>query len=1826
MYRLLSAVFLTFIFLHQFVSSSYALDKNRRVEITENADYNGFDLRAEKNVTLEQCKSMCLADGECKAFTFNSNVNWCFLKSDFRKLETFEGAIAGKIVEVAAEPDLGAAPDLDFVPASTKQQASRYRKDLAKVTSAGSGIGIQELLQGATGDFSAKKPNLALVKLAQVLKLEIDNPDTWIALSRKGMTYLSTSNSSSYRVQGFLKSAALNGYKLTRSQTTRADALFVLGIAFEWNSEYRPAINALKASLALRNSPEVAAAFTRLREKHGFRVVGNTVDVDTSTPRICIQFSEPLVKSGVDYSTFMTVDGNSAAIDTSERQLCAQGLEHGKSYSIVLRSGLPSTVGEVLEKPLLINSYVRDRDPSLRFDGNNFVLPVSGRRGIPIISVNSDGADLKLFRVGERGLSRLLSGSDFLGQLGGYEVERLRDDLGQEVWSGSIELKKVLNREATTSFSVDEALPKREPGIYVLTASPKNVQFERWHNRATQWFLVSDIGLSAIKGNDGLTVISRSLASAAPIQNVEMTLIARNNEILGSVTTNDQGMAKFPAGLVRGSAGLTPALLTAKSAQGSDFVFLDLKKAAFDLSDRGVEGRTAPGPIDIFLYNDRGIYRAGEVINSVALMRDDGADALENVPLTFIYSRPDGVEARRVVSKSGSIGGHVVPYQLSDNAMRGTWSLSVYTDPKKAALAEKTFLVEDFIPDRTEFELASSSKLFSALAPAAMTLEGKFLYGAPASGLSLEGEVRAGTVRKREGFLGFQFGLDDEESTGVSIYPLTGLPKTDGEGHAEFEAYLGTLPATTRPIVASVTVRMREDGGRAIERSLELPVRAEGPMIGVRPVFVDGGLAEDSVAEFDVIAVDPDGNKIDLSGLNWSLQKIERNYQWYRNDGRWRYEAVTIPRLAGDGTINVASDGTAKISVPVKWGSYRLEIETADASGPATSVEFSAGWYVDGGSGDTPDALEIAFDRGKYSVGDKATLTISPRFAGELMVAIGSDQLHETLNIKVPREGAKLEIPVKAEWGAGAYVTAFLMRPGGSKETSRMPLRAIGTTWLQVDPGARKLNVRLELPEKTRPMETLAIPVAIDGLKPDETAYVTIAAVDVGILNLTRYQPPEPSEYYHGQRALGLEFRDIYGRLIDASKGAFGKLQTGGDASGLTPEGSPPTQKLLSFFSGVVKVDATGRATIEFELPQFNGTARVMAVAWTKQGVGSATGDVIIRDPVILTASVPKVLAPEDVAEIVVEIANADGPAGDYALSLVANDVVSIDASAIPASVNLAAGERKSFVVSLTANRPGTIGLTLNASYEGERVSSVIQEIFVRPSTLPVTRRMEFPLVANGGSVTIDKELLLGSIIHGANVSVNVSSTTAFDLPGLLMKLDKYPYGCAEQTTSKALPLLYLSDFGAASGLIDVEDVRTRIEGAIKRVLSYQSASGSFGLWGPGGGDLWLDSYVTDFLTRASEKGYKIPDTGMRLAVENLKNSLGYSNDISDKGNEIAYMLYVLARNRAASAGDLRYYADTKLREFKTPLARAHLGAALALYNDVERANKAFGSAYNLANDKATITLARADYGSALRDGAAMLALASESQPASPLVGQMSDLVAKELNLRTYTSTQENAWMLLAARAIQEEDAAIELSVNGSKHQGAYSSNLSGVDLADGSITVSNEMSRNLVAVVSTIASPSVPLSAGGDGFTIERQYYRLDGTETTLNDVQQNERFLVVIKFDQDNPWSSRVIMTDLLPGGFEIDNPRLINSADLKGFDWLPDLDAVHTEFRKDRFVAAFNHGYNNQGGHTVAYMVRAVTPGTYVHPAASVEDMYRPQFQARTATGFFKISAAR
>src|SRR5207344_1596149 len=282
------------------------------------------------------------------------------------------------------------------------------------------------------------------------------------------------------------------------------------------------------------------------------------------------------------------------------------------------------------------------------------------------------------------------------------------------------------------------------------------------------------------------------------------------------------------------------------------------------------------------------------------------------------------------------------------------------------------------------------------------------------------------------------------------------------------------------------------------------------------------------------------------------------------------------------------------------------------------------------------------------------------------------------------------------DWGSGAYVVATLRRPLDAR-AERMPGRAIGVQWFSINRKARTLALEMPLPDLLRPNSALRIPVKVGGLAPGEDARIVIAAVDVGILNLTNYKPPAPDDYYLGQRRLTAEVRDLYGQLIDGMQGAKGAIRSGGDAGGAELSGSPPTQAPLALYSGIVTVGADGVANVAFDIPAFAGSVRVMAVAWSKDKVGKASGDVIVRDPVVLTATLPRFLRTGDKGAVQLELDNVEGAAGDYNLAVATDGAARLDGNQ-PSVLKLAAKQRDRVSIPVTASGAGPGTVTVKVS------------------------------------------------------------------------------------------------------------------------------------------------------------------------------------------------------------------------------------------------------------------------------------------------------------------------------------------------------------------------------------------------------------------------------------------------------------------------------------------------------------------------------------------------
>jgi hypothetical protein len=1786
----------------------------RRAVVTQDQDLPGGDIASIFDTTIEACERAALTNPRATAYVYNSRNGSCFVKADPGPGEFFQGAVSAVLVErdaaaAAAAPDRRA--EIAFLPDWDVQAAFDQAQGLGRQHWTGPWTAEEHL--AAAADAEARGDWAGAAAFTGAALNLTDDAATWGEFARRQLEAGKADSNQQWYFFGQAFSSAINAYLRAENPALRHSILVVMGEVLERSGRGRDTVQALRLAQALQERTDTALLLEDAIAKYGFRIAETQVLSDLARPRICATFSEDLAAAGVDYATYVQLTEPGMVVEPGGwRQLCVGGLEHGTRYTITFREGLPAADGQTMASSVEITQYVRDRNPGVRFPGRGYVLPNTGDAALPVETVNTERLDLALYQVTDRNLLRAIQDYYFGAPIQVYSEYLFADTVGEEIWTGSATVGPEVNRDITTRLPLGAALEGRPAGIYALKATVPGVDPyvvpPGW-----QWFVVSDLGVTTLSGADGLHVIVRSLATAGAKAGVTVELLNRANTVLGTATTDAMGYAVFDAGLTRGTGGSAPAMVVVKDGD-KDISFLSLTDPEFDLSDRGVEGREAAPPVDVFVTTERGAYRAGETVYFTALARDARQEAVEGLPLTAVILRPDGVEyARSVVNDTA--GGYVFSQAIGGSAPRGVWRLEMFADLDAPALASKTFLIEDFLPERIDFDLTLADTPLSVGAEAAvdLTVAARYLFGAPGAGLRIEGEVLLRATEGLAAYPGYVFGRHDQPFT-AQMNPLDG-GETDADGLAILPVFLPQVEDPHRPLEARVTVRVAEGSGRPVERSVTRALSPAAPMIGVRPLF-DGVAPEGGEARFQLIAVDRTQALVDLA-VAWTVVRVDYDYQWYQSYGNWSWEPVVTRTPVAEGEVTLGG-APVEIAARVDWGTYEILVKRMDGGAASTSMEFYAGWYAPADVSATPDTLDLSLDKTAYRPGETATLRIVPRTAGTALVAVLSNRLVAMQAVEVTEGENLIQLPVTDDWGAGVYVTASVLRPM-DVAAGRNPARALGLTHASIDPGARALAATVEVAAEAAPRGPLDVAVKVDGVTAGETAFVTIAAVDVGILNLTGFEAPDPQAHYFGQRRLGVGIRDIYGRLIDGLNGATGEVRSGGDAGAQARlQAPPPTEELVAYFTGPVEVGADGYARVSFDLPSFNGTVRVMAVAWSKTGVGQARADVLVRDPVVVTASLPRFLSPGDESRLLLEIVHATGPSGRMGLDVSATGLT---LGAVPSGFDLGDQARAVFEVPVTAGAVGLHTVDVNLTTpDGQRLTKTLTlPVQVNDPEIARVSRLD---LASGQSFTFDGDVFAGLVPGSGTATMAVGPIARLNAPGLLAALDRYPYGCTEQMTSRALPLLYFDEVARVMDLSGDDALAGRINETIVEILANQSSTGGFGLWGPAEGDFWLDAYVTDFLSRARAQGYAVPDLAFRNALANLRNQVNYAPDFSAEtnggGEALAYALMVLAREGAAAVGDLRYYADVKGDDFATPIAQAQLAAALASYGDQARADAMFRKAAATlaagAQDEGQVW--RVDYGTPYRDAAALLTLAVEAGSNAVDREALTDRLAVRGQV---LSTQEATWALLATNALIDRPGAEGVTLDGQPAEGPL------VRVLDaGAVTpvVVRNDGPDTTLTVTTYGVPDAAEPAGGNGYAITRSYFTMDGQPVTLDGVAAGTRLVTVLEVTPFGYGEARLMVSDPLPAGFEIDNPNLMSAGSTSELAWLDTLDVVqHSEFRQDRFLAAVD--WSSDQSFRLAYVVRAVSPGSFHHPAASVEDMYRPDYRARSETGALTIT---
>lgn len=1571
----------------------------------------------------------------------------------------------------------------------------------------------------------------------------------------------------------------------------------------------------------------------------GFGFSRLILDTAGDQPKACFQFTEKLDASGkVNYADFVRLSpARKPVVEVSGQNLCLSGLDFDADYRATLRAGLPSAAGKRLARPQEVAIAFGDKPAFVGFVGDGVVLPRLEADGLGLETVNVEKIEITVRRVSDRALARKeISKGESVSEDDYYYVYEGEDgeDVGSLVYKGELATKGERNETVTTVFALGAALKDLRPGAYFVRLRDISPGADEYRSaQAWRWVMFTDIALTTYSSSQGVDVFARSLSSGRPLSGINLELIAANNDKLAVASTNADGRARFEEAAVSGEYPLTPRMIMAYGPQ-EDFAALDLQRAPLDLSDRNVDGRSAPSKVDGYIYFDRGIYRPGETAHISGMLRDDAGLAVTDRPLTLIVRRPNYTEAGKIRIEKTSVGGFTHDFEIPRSAPRGVWSVEIQADGV-GSVGSDAFSVEDFVPQRLEVTLkvdeAAPIRLGETRSVAVMS---RFLYGAPASGLEVEAEARLRLdPNPFPEFSTFRFGPVD----GRFDERFLKLPNTtlNAAGEATIDLAIDDAPkGVGAPLRADLVVGVVEPGGRVVRESARVPVRPDDKYLGLKLEGDGYGVGQGEPMTVDAVLLDWTGKQA-AGDLEWRLVEEDYWFDWYREDGEWRWRRSFKDVLVGEGRAKADTAGLTKITQQLDPGSYRLMV-TDPASGATSDIRFYVGWRSYAAGADTPDQAALTLPTEAVAPGGRARLFLNPPYEGEAIVTVATDKVQLVQRLKVDKKGREILIDTDPSWGAGFYVMATIVTPRDVVNRP-VPRRAMAVAYVPFDMSARKMTVSLNAPQMLRPRQKVNLPVKIAG--GGREVMLTLAAVDEGILRLTKFASPDPVEFYYGKKRLGVEVRDDYGRILHANLGAparFGGDQLGGEGLTVVPT------KSVALFSGVVSLDADGSASIPVEIPDFNGELRLMAVAWSANKLGSATRPMTVRDPVPAELAMSRFLAPGDKADATLLIDNVDGAAGDYKVTVSGEGPVSVSASQI---YTLAKGEKQTSRYALAAGSTGIGAVVLNV--QGPDGFNVTRSypIQVRTPYFPVTNTSTASL-APGESFVANAALIDPFVPGSAEVTVSFSRLRGVEPGPLLDALYRYPYGCSEQLTSSAMPLLFVDVLGGEVGRGPERAVRPRVQTAVNQLLNRQGGDGAFGLWteGDGAASPWLGAYVTDFLYRAKEQGYGVPAEALDHAYNSMAQvaridrwvSVNYtmnaytgagSNDTNEmlRRRAAAYALYVLARAGRADLSDLRYFHDALLDETPSPLARAHIAAALALMGDRARSVSAFQKAVDAIGWVNTGDY----YQSPLRDAAGILALAAEAGRA-PLVNSVSQRFSQLMREPEMLHTQEKAFVLLASQALLRTAGPVSLSEGGKKlaNLPPAPSFSPGVAALRETVSYRNDGDGPIFRTVTVSGAPLNAPPATTEGFTIEKRVATRDGRPANLASVRQNDRLVVVLTGNAMAERLHPAVIADLLPSGFEIE--AILNPEDGAGYDesgpykWIGEITRPRiAEARDDRFVAALDlHGKNR---FVVAYIVRAVTPGSFVLPGAVIEDMYHPGVVGRTGVQQVSIAAA-
>lgn len=1556
-----------------------------------------------------------------------------------------------------------------------------------------------------------------------------------------------------------------------------------------------------------------------------FEITHVETGFDSGRMFIHVSSNQSIVPSSLQEAISIYPKVNFTATESSEGFSITGDFNAEDNYSITINQKLKSIFGNSLPDNFSYSISFTQPDPYLSFvssKGQFLSLKDGKQAGLRILNV--DKIRVTVLKVFANNILSLLADHRYRNwdsdELAYEYSDRSISHLAEPVYDKVYEVKNLPKQGGINLLEIIPAGQKQFKGIYLVRVASETDQWIR----VTKLLAVSDMGIIARNAKDETTVFVNSLSTTAPVSNAEVSFVSTNNQVLHTARTNSEGVAVFK-NTKSDASGFSVGMITAGAAD--DFSYLIFNDHRTETSRYDVGGkRDTPNGMEAFLYFERELYRPGEKVNCNVIVRTPRLMPVAGEPVKLTVVTPASQQLITLRKNLTAQGAADFTFEIPASSLTGFYTLNIHTG-NDVLIGSGTISVEEFMPDRINVKMTEMKPFYTLNDSIKISAEALNLFGPPASDRNYELDVSFN--RKNffsKDFSDYNFSIKHKQQADFPKQLLQG--KTDKDGKFYFAMKPDPSWADNGLLQGSVTLTVFDETGRPVNRMNRFDLFTQDVFYGIKLPATYFDVRTPMQIAF--AAALKNGNSTTADNVEVEVIKLDWHTAIERTYGSYRYVSNKQERLLSKKTISIPKNGFIMNFTPNESGEYLVRIGKPGSNVFVEENFYAYGWGTSSSTSfevNTEGSIDIELDKEIYKPGDKAKVLFKTPFAGRMLVTVERNRVMSYYYLNTDKKSAQLVLPVSAEQIPNVYITATLFRPASDNS---VPLTvAHGFKPLMVESDKNKLMLSIEATSQSFSKTRQTIKLKTE---PGRKVEMTVAIVDEGIMQIRNTPSPDAYRYFYQKRALETSPADIYPFLMPEY--GIRKSSVGGDMmAAMQKRINPLTNKrvnLVSFWSGILTADSKGEAAYAIDIPQFSGSLRVMAVAWNNNSFGAAQHTIRVADPIVISSSLPRFFSPGDTLIMPVTFSNTTAQA------VLINPEIKITGPLAvidnpDASLTIQPNQEGRTVFKIAAQRQtGNASVEVTAKASGKTFSEKT-EITIRPPA-------SLQKVSGYGIAEPDKKTVIALnhnyIPSSVSSKLIIARSPVVQFADQLQYLLDYPYGCAEQTISTAFPQLYYADLvkqikNKPGGVVNIS---VNVRAAISRLQTMQRYNGALAYW-PGGNEesWWASAYAAHFLIEARQAGYEVPASLLdglagfmqtRVKQHPVTEYWFYEAPTRYVKRKLAsrenlYSLYVLALAGKADLPSMNYYKSKP--ELMTDDSRYLLASSYLITGD----RRSFQSLLPSAITDKAVRETGGSFSSYIRDEALALNALLSSDPDHLQVQIMTRHLSEALRREPYLSTQERAFAFLAIGKVMKQQQQGDFSATVKAGHKTYELKnedktiLSTGDVNSFEITMSGSGKLYYFWESEGITSDG-SFKQEDSYLQVRKSFFDRFGRPVKSNTFNQGD--LIIVKITLNNTERSRIdniAIADLLPAGFEIENPRL---TVLPGLEWIKDQAGYdYMDVRDDRI-----HFFTSITANPIHfyYLVRAVSTGRFIMGPVMADAMYDGNYRSYHGAGVITV----